>query len=53
MAFIILEVYQHLENIHLEGTMSQNLVIGPSLNYFLKIIFLDFVKWELGPISQI
>ena len=33
MAFIILKVYQHVYNIHLEGTVSQNFEIG--LSFFL------------------
>ena len=36
IAFIILKVYQHVYNIHLKGTVSQN--------YFFIIIFLDFIK---------
>ena len=31
MSFIILKGYQHVYNIHLEGTMSQNVKIGLSL----------------------
>ena len=36
MAFIILKVYQHVYNIHLEGTLSQNLKIGLSLLFMSK-----------------
>ena len=63
MAFIILTVYQAVDNIHLEGTMSRSFEIGPSFIFMSKkrevyylifmIIFLDFIKLELGPISEI
>ena len=36
MAFIILRVYQHVYNIHLEGTVSQNVKIGLSLLFMSK-----------------
>ena len=36
MAFIILKVYQHVYNINLEGTVSQNLKIGLSLLFMSK-----------------
>ena len=36
MAFIILKVYQHVYNIHLKGTMSQNFKIGPSFLFMSK-----------------
>ena len=54
MAFIILKLFQHVYNIHLEGTVSQHFKIGLSfifiakkredLYYFFIIIFLDFIK---------
>ena len=47
MAFIILKIYQHVYNIYLEGTVSQNLKIGLiflNFNYFFIVIFLDFIK---------
>ena len=54
MAFIILKLYQHVYNIHLEGTVSQNYKIGlgfifiakngEDFYYFFIIIFLDFIK---------
>ena len=36
MTFIILKVYQHIYNIHLEGTVSQNLKICLSLLFMSK-----------------
>ena len=54
MALIILKVYQHVHNVHLEGTVSQNFKIGFSFSFMLKnekiffnffiIIFLDFIE---------
>ena len=60
MAFIVIvKVNQHVYNIHLKGSMSQNFKIGPSFlfmskngkiifsllfYYFFIIIFLDFIK---------
>ena len=63
MAFIILKVYHHVLNIHVKGTMSQNFKMGPGFLFYVKkredfyyffiIIFLDFIKRKLGPISNI
>ena len=63
MALIILKVYQHVYNIHLEGTVSQNLKIslsfifmsknGKIFIFFIIIIFLDFIKKNQGPVSKI
>ena len=49
-----LKLYKHIDNIHSEGTLSQNCNIGPSLvfmsengkifYYFYIIIILDFIK---------
>ena len=60
IVFIILAVYQHVYNIHLKGTVSQNFEIVPSslfyvkkrddFNYFFINIFLGFIKYNLGPI---
>ena len=36
MAFIILKVYQHVYNIHLEGTVSHNFEIGLSFFFMSK-----------------
>ena len=36
MALIILKVYQHVYNIHLEGTVSQNFKISLSFIYMSK-----------------
>ena len=36
MTFFILKVYQHVYNIHLEGTVSQNLKIGFSFLFMSK-----------------
>ena len=61
VAFIILNVYRHVYNIHLEGTMSHNFEIGLSFifvkkredfYYFFIIIFLYFIKLNLGPILK-
>ena len=36
MEFIILKVYQHVYNIHLKGTVSQNFKIGSSFLFMLE-----------------
>ena len=63
MALIILKVFQHVYNIHLEGTVSQNFKISLSFIFMSKkredfhysfiFIFLDFIKKNLGHVSKI
>ena len=36
MALIILKIYQHVHNVHLEGTVSQNFKIGFSFSFMSK-----------------
>ena len=36
MAPILLRIYKFIDNIHLEGTMPQNLYLGLGLNFMLK-----------------
>ena len=56
------QFYRFIDNIHMEGTVSQNFDIGPSFifiqkkredfDYFFMIIFLHFIKQKLGPIYK-
>ena len=36
ITLIILKLYRHIHNIHLEGTMSQNVDMGPSFIFMTK-----------------
>ena len=45
MALILFKLYKYIDNIHLEGTVSQNFDIGPSVIFMSKNgkIFLFFI----------
>ena len=63
IAFIILKIYQRVDDIYLQRTVSQNVEMDPSFifmekkredfHYFIMITFLDFIKWKPGPILKI
>ena len=63
MAYIYFEFYMHVNNIHMERTVSQIFHLGLSFNFtlkkgedladFFKHNFLHLIKQKLGPKSKI